>query len=141
VIAMNKRSEIPVAILVDDDEDCRALYQRMLEARGYRVVTRGRAEGLVDLAVEQEAGAIIIDISLPGLSGIDACEQLKQDPRTTRIPIIMLTGHASFESVRLCTNAGVDGYLLKPAKPSRVLALLARLVWGEADLGDRVPCG
>ena len=120
-------SSFPVAVFIEDDKACRHMYQRVLEANGYHVVSRDRADGIVDLAASESAAAVIVDISLPGMSGVAACRLLKEDPRTRRIPVIVMSAHTSFDAVRQCTEAGADAYLTKPVKPTRVVEIVGRL--------------
>jgi PleD family two-component response regulator len=99
------------------------------------------ADGLQALSAiaEREPDLVILDHSMPGMSGLDVCRRLKQNPFTARIPVVMLTAQSGVESKVEGFAAGADDYVAKPFDPrelrARVQALL-RLVQRE---GDRNP--
>ena len=64
---------------------------------------------------------ILMDISIPGMDGIRATEELKRDPRTVGIPVVIITAHPYGSVGKRAVDAGCDGYLTKPCDPRRVL--------------------
>jgi DNA-binding response OmpR family regulator len=125
----------PIAMVVEDDRDCRTLFEHALEHAGYTVIARADADDIVELVVRNRVNVILLDLSLPGTSGLDACASLKADRRTQRVPILVFSGHSSFESVRRATDAGADAYVVKPATPKRVVNVMQRLTGREEDRG------
>ncbi|HEY6046558.1 MAG TPA: response regulator transcription factor [Pyrinomonadaceae bacterium] len=114
------------ALIIEDDADIAETVRYNLEAEGFhtRVAQTGE-EGLA-LALEQHdaPALIILDLMLPGMSGMDICRRLRRETHTKRIPIIMLTARTS-ESDRIAgLDVGADDYI---AKPFSVRELLARV--------------
>lgn len=127
--------KIPVVLLVEDDDACRFLFQQSLEHAGYTVIARGTAEDIVETVANRRITVILLDLSLPGLSGLEACARLKADRRTSRVPVLVFSGHSSFESVRQATDAGADAYVVKPATPKRVMNVMQRLAALDEERG------
>lgn len=119
------------AILVaEDDPDIRDLVVFRLERDGHDVtaVSDGLA-ALEHLAVEP-ADIVILDVMMPGMSGIDAARAIRADERLTNVPIILLTARTQESDVAQGYAAGADDYVAKPFSPRelslRVGAVLAR---------------
>lgn len=126
-------------LVADDNEDMRLMLRDLFRASGHDVAVA--ADGLEALASvkEREPDLIVLDNSMPNLTGLEVCRQLKDNPFTARIPVLMLTAQSGVENKVEGFTAGADEYLAKPFDPRelrvRVQALL-RLVQRE---GDRNP--
>jgi two-component system response regulator MprA len=111
---------------VEDDEDTRSLYMGALEAMGYR--TAGEPDGAkgVEAAFRIRPDAVLMDVSMPVLNGIDATRRLKEDPRTSGCMVILMTGHGmkKFEEARA---AGCDAFFVKPFDPDALQEVLRTL--------------
>ena len=117
VDAVRKR---PLVLLVDDNVQQREMYEVALEP-DFEIVTAGRGADAIVLARERHPDAIVLDVRMPGMSGVQVCEHLKSDPATERIPVIMLTG-ADDERVRSdCAQAGAFAVLGKPCPHESLL--------------------
>jgi DNA-binding response OmpR family regulator len=119
------------AILVaDDDVDIRDLVAFKLEQAGYDVTAVD--DGLTALTAARlgSPDLVLLDVMMPGLSGIDVCRELRGDPLTAKLPIILLTARAQEGDVEVGFGAGADDYVVKPFSPrellTRVEAVLAR---------------
>jgi len=123
-------------LYADDHEDMRLMVRAVLASAGHEVglVSDGRAA--LASVQEREPDLLLLDVMMPGVSGLDACRTVKGNPFTARIPVLMLTGEGHIESKVEGFEAGADDYLAKPFDPrelrARVTALL-RLVRREAD--------
>lgn len=123
-------------LYADDHEDMRLMVRAVLAAAGHEVglVSDGRAA--LAAVREREPDLLLLDVLMPGLSGLEACRTVKANPFTARIPILMLTGEGHIDRKVEGFDAGADDYLAKPFDPrelkARVNALL-RLVRREAD--------
>ena len=103
-------------LVVEDHELSRKLLEVRLEIEGFAVVATNRAEAALDIARDQRPDLILMDIQLPGISGLEAIKCLKSDDRTKDIPIIAVTAFAmSYDKPRILAT-GCDGYLAKPFK-------------------------
>ncbi len=120
------------AILVaDDDMDIRDLVAFKLEQAGYDVVAVDNGLAALTEATQNPPDLVVLDVMMPGMSGIDVCRQLRQDASTKALPIILLTARAQEGDVEVGFGAGADDYIVKPFSPrelvSRVEAVLARM--------------
>jgi len=113
--------------VVEDDEDTRFLYMEALASMGYR--TAGECDGKrgVEAALRLQPDAVLIDVGLPVLNGIDATRLIKEDPRTHRCLVIVMTGHgkSKFEEARA---AGCDAFFCKPFDPAALEEVLRTLL-------------
>jgi PleD family two-component response regulator len=123
-------------LYADDHEDMRLMVRAVLSSAGHEVglVSDGRAA--LASVQEREPDLLLLDLMMPGVSGLDACRTVKANPFTARIPVLMLTGESHIDRKVEGFEAGADDYLAKPFDPrelrARVNALL-RLVRREAD--------
>lgn len=117
-------------LVVDDDRDIRDLVTFKLEQAGYEV--RQAEDGLqgLDAVREWSPDLVVLDVMMPGLSGIDVTRELRADPATAATPVILLTAKAQEADVETGFVTGADDYVVKPFSPrelvSRVQAVLAR---------------
>ena len=107
----------PTILLIEDFDDAREMYADYLEFSGFRVLTAPDAKRGLELADARQPDLILMDAGLPGMSGWEACSNLKASPRTRAIPVIMLTGHVFGGSRKQSIQVGADGFLAKPCLP------------------------
>lgn len=120
----------PLVLVADDDEDIRELVKFRLERSGYRVVeARDGAEAL-EQAIAKAPALAILDVMMPVLDGYEVTRRIREDPRTARLPVILLTARAQEADVARGFDVGADDYLRKPFSPqelgARVQAILGR---------------
>jgi DNA-binding response OmpR family regulator len=120
------------AILVaDDDPDIRDLVAFKLEQAGFDVTAVDNGLAALDAARALPPDLVVLDVMMPGMSGIDVCRELRADGATASLPIILLTARAQEGDVEVGFGAGADDYVVKPFSPrelvSRVEAVLARM--------------
>lgn len=117
-------------LVVDDDELVRELVSHQLAAAGHEVASEVDGEAGLTAALEGGFDLILLDTMMPRLSGVDVCRRLREDGRTRRVPIVMLTAKAQESDVQRGFAAGADDYVPKPFSPrelvSRVAAVLGR---------------
>ena len=114
-------------LYVEDNEFNRKIVRQLLAATTYRLLEATDGEQGVATALEAQPDLILMDIQLPRLSGLDATQRLRQDPRTERIPIIVVTSFALSGDDQKAVEAGASGYLAKPYSPRELLDLIRRL--------------
>ena len=114
----------PLIHVVDDDKAYRTAVARLLEASGYRVALYASAAQLLEAAPPAEAGCILLDIQMEGLSGLELQERLAE--AGNRLPIVFLTGHADVPSSVRAIKAGAEDFLTKPAAKDVLLAAVER---------------
>lgn len=115
--AVRKR---PLVLLVDDNVQQREMYEVALEP-DFDIVTAGRGADAIVLARERRPDAIVLDVRMPGMGGVEVCEHLKSDPATERIPVIMLTGADDARVRSDCAEAGAFAVLGKPCPHDSLL--------------------
>ena len=119
---MNTTDDPPLVYVVDDDEAFRNSLQWLLESDGYRVVTYDTAEFFLLEAEPGAATCLVLDVRLPGMSGLELRQELKQ--RGESLPIIFVTGHADTRTA-LHEN-GASHFLQKPFQDAELLGLIAK---------------
>ena len=109
-------------LIVDDVEDNLTIVDKILKSNNY--ITTLAQDGLSTLAIvqEKEFDLILLDIMMPGMSGIEVCENLKKDPLTQGIPVIFLTANADRDTLIKAYEAGGSDYLKKPFFKEELLA-------------------
>ncbi|WP_307844565.1 response regulator transcription factor [Actinotalea solisilvae] len=119
-------------LVADDDPDIRDLVAFKLGTAGYEVEVVGDGLAALEHARARPPRLVLLDVMMPGLSGLDVAQQLRADPRTATVPIILLTAKAQESDVEGGFGVGADDYVTKPFSPrellSRVRAVLARSV-------------
>jgi len=124
--ALNKR-----VLIIEDDKDIVELVRYNLEKEGFQVT--GVSDGLTGLAQVKKAppDLLLLDLMLPGLSGLEICKDLRRDAKFARLPILMLTARGDEADRVVGLELGADDYVTKPFSPrelvARVKALLRRV--------------
>lgn len=113
---------------IEDNEYNRKLVRQLLSRTSYRLIEAVDGEAGVALAREELPNLILMDVQLPKMSGLDATRALKTDPRTTHIPIIVITSFALSGDREKAAEAGATSYLAKPYSPRELLELVRRFL-------------
>ena len=117
-------------LLVDDEEDILEFLSYSLEKKGYKIFTANDGNKGLMLAKKHCPDLVILDVMMPGMDGIELCDQIRQVPTLNDALIIFLTARAEDYSELAGFDAGADDYITKPVKPklliSRIKAILRR---------------
>ena len=111
-------------LYIEDNEYNRKIVRQLLGRTSYQLVEAVDGESGVALAQQLVPQLILMDVQLPKMSGLDATRMLKADPRTSGIPIIVITSFALSCDREKAAVAGADNYLAKPYSPRELLALV-----------------
>jgi two-component system response regulator RegA len=122
--AHGDRAARATLLIADDDAVFRDVLARALTKRGFAVVTAGDVEGALAAAANDPPAFAIVDLKMPGASGLALVEALHRRAPATRI--VVLTGYASIATAVEAVKLGATDYLAKPATPDDVVAALAR---------------
>jgi len=101
-------------LLVDDSDDLRSFLIIMLQSYGYETIEAVTGKEAVEKAISGTPDLILMDISLPDITGVDAAKTIKENPITANIPIIAYTAFPSRKWKQAALNAGIVKYLEKP---------------------------
>jgi two-component system cell cycle response regulator DivK len=115
-------------LIVEDNDKNRKLVRDVLQFRGYRTLDAETAEIGLALAREALPALVLMDIQLPGMSGIDALGHLRADPATRHIPVIAVTASAMTQDRQKILAAGFDAYQSKPINVKGFLQLVAEIL-------------
>jgi len=108
----NKKVNI---LVVDDDERTRRMMEAMLAPQGYGVILAKDGTEAVDVAKRKKPDFILMDMMMPVMDGLTACYQIKANPATKKIPVLMLTAAITTGNDQISQQIwGADGYLTKP---------------------------
>jgi two-component system cell cycle response regulator DivK len=118
----------PLVLLVDDYADAREMYGYYLARHGFRVEEASDGHEALDKALRLNPDIILMDLSLPGIDGWELARLLKQDARTTSVPIIALTAHALNGEEQRARGAGCDGFVTKPCLPQALAEEMTRVL-------------
>jgi CheY-like chemotaxis protein len=113
-------------LVIEDDADNLRLMIDVLARAGY--AARSARDGRDLPALAGTAAAVILDVSLPGVSGLELCRTLRADPATAALPVLLVSAHAGEGAVQAGLAAGADGYLVKPFSPSQLVTELGQLL-------------
>ena len=131
-----KKNKIKI-LIVDDEPDIIEILKFNLENEGYKVISAENGKEALKLADEHLPHLIILDLMMPVMDGIEACERLRMDKRFNNSVIMFLSARGEDYSQVAAFESGADDYVTKPIKPrilnSKVKALLRRL---KNDLGQ-----
>lgn len=124
-------ADIPVIRIVDDDLSFRRSIQRLLQASGYKVQAYASVGEMLLAGVGNAHGCILLDIHMPGPSGLDLQEMLMAGERP--LPIIFVTGDATVQETVRAMKAGAVDFLLKPIQSETLLSIIASAITKDAD--------
>jgi twitching motility two-component system response regulator PilH len=124
-------------LIVDDSPTIVALLKKILQQNGITTLEASDAESGVKIAYAERPNLIFLDIVLPGMNGFAALRQLRKDPATREIPIIMISGNEQATEQFYAQRIGADDFMKKPFSRSEVFARIERLL--DSDLVPKRP--
>jgi DNA-binding response OmpR family regulator len=120
-------------LVIDDEEDVRDLVKTVLVGNGYEVITAGTGEDGLVKAVKTKPDLIILDLVMPGISGLEVCRLLKSKSEFDDVPIIVMSVLDRDIDHEYVQKAGADEFLHKPFNIDEILLTLDRLQRSKHD--------
>jgi DNA-binding response OmpR family regulator len=124
-------------VIADDDPIIISLVSLRLEMADYEVLPVKNGEDALTLIRHSEPVAAILDMRMPHKTGIAVLEAIKSDPKTGKLPVMMLTGERDTSMVMQAMGAGAGDYMVKPFQPDRLLERVNRLVRSSAMIWSK----
>lgn len=115
-------------LIVEDEESLLKLETILLTVKGFEVIGAYTGKMAIDKIGVEEFDLVLLDIMLPDVDGFEVCRQIRKDPRTATVPIIMLTGKKAQEDQDRGVLCGANSYLVKPFKSAMIIAEINRLL-------------
>ena len=115
-------------LVVDDEPDILDLARIAIESGGFKVVTVSSGEQALPLIAQEKPDLILLDVVLPGLSGLELCRRLKRDPATRGTKVVLFTALGTEVDMMLEKKDKADGYLAKPFSNTALLNLIRKII-------------
>lgn len=112
----------PLVLIADDQVPTTVMLERVFEYEGYRVKSVYDGDAAIEAAQQLAPDLILLDVMMPGMTGFEVLQQLRNDERTAAIPTILITAMGELSDVVHGLNLGADDYLRKPFHPQELLA-------------------
>lgn len=125
----------PIAYVVDDDESIRTLWRWLMESNGIAVRTFSTAAEFIESYRNGSAGCLVLDLKLPGMSGLELQEYLNR--KDIEIPIVFVTGHGDVPSAVSAIKGGAVDFIQKPFSHREVLSIIEKAFQRDAEIRER----
>ena len=113
--------DLPLILVAEDERDIRELIVITLQTNGLtNVVQAYDGKDAVDKAKEHKPVLILMDVRMPKMTGYEACEMLKEDPETSKIPVVFLSAKGQDTEIKRGIELGAKEYILKPFSPDEL---------------------
>ena len=120
----------PSILIVDDYADARDVLTTLLGAVGFDVRTASNGPDALAIALNETPSLAVLDLSLPGMSGVEVARAIREQERDRPMPLVALTGYSDPEHLNQARDAGFDLVLTKPCTPSILIDEIRRLLGG-----------
>lgn len=120
-------------LLAEDEPNIVESLTFLLTRAGFEVAVESNGRRALDAALGDVPDVLILDVMLPGLDGYEILRQLRSDPRTDKLPVVMLTAKGQREDRETALECGADVFITKPFANAEVIAAIKQLVSGSPD--------
>ncbi|MFA5199200.1 MAG: response regulator, partial [Candidatus Omnitrophota bacterium] len=122
-------------LIVEDEKDIIKMLEYNLKKEGFKVSDTRDGESALEEARRGHPDIILLDLMLPGIDGLEVCKSLKNDPKTSSIPVIMLTAKSQESDKIVGLELGADDYITKPFSPRELIARIKAVLRRANDKG------
>ena len=120
-----------IILVVDDDARSRDALAILLKRHGHKVLKAADGEEALSLMVQSPPDAVLLDIAMPGVDGVEVCRRIKENPLTTHIPVLMVTGQTDRKERLRAIEAGANDFIVKPPDTEEVSLRVRNAVYGK----------
>lgn len=120
-------------LLVDDDQAMLDLMTVILERKGFKVVKTTDSLAVMHMLDLVRPHLVISDLMMPGLDGLELCEQIRRQPEHAALPVLILSAKNDPRTIEACLEVGATEYATKPLSPSNLVSTVHRLLGVPAD--------
>lgn len=108
-------------LVVDDNEDIRSLLSIVLEKEGFLVFLAANGTEALEIRAKNHLDLILLDIMMPGMSGLEVLKTIREDKKNNEIPIIMITAKSTIADIDEAVELGATSYIIKPFRPANLI--------------------
>ncbi len=109
-------------LIADDEPSLRLLVKASLAVRKHTIIEVANGQDALNLARQVQPDLVLLDVMMPFLTGFQVCEEMRKDPKTAKIPVIILTAKGGQDDRELANSVGASHFLTKPFRPPELLA-------------------
>ena len=124
-------------LAVDDDATALGALRQILVQKGYEVSTAPNGHDALSVLAGGQFDLVILDVSMPGLTGYDVCRKIREDPKTQDLPVIFLTAKGMLVDMTEGEDAGSDLYLIKPVLATKLLNMVGMFLSDDNPLAKK----
>jgi DNA-binding response OmpR family regulator len=135
---MGRRLPVKKLLVVDDEKDLLELARYRFEQEGFHVLTAESGERALELVRKDAPSAVVLDVMMPGLDGLDVLRRLRNAPESSALPVILLTAKGDEADRVVGLELGADDYVVKPFSPRELVARV-KAVLRRVDRRDETP--
>ncbi|OGJ85741.1 MAG: hypothetical protein A2268_09060 [Candidatus Raymondbacteria bacterium RifOxyA12_full_50_37] len=121
-------SQVPCILVVDDEADIRDLICFHVEKDGLKALTAGNGEAALSIIWDERIDLVILDLMMPGMNGLEVLQSVRENKRTAKLPVILLTAKATEVDKIIGFNLGADDYVTKPFSVKELIARVHSLL-------------
>ncbi|MDB6172890.1 MAG: two component transcriptional regulator, winged helix family [Chthoniobacteraceae bacterium] len=129
----------PRVLIADDEPDVLALVGLNLSRAGFHVITAADGDTALARVLEQPPSLAILDLMMPGMTGLEICRIMRATPATALVPIVMLTAKSAEMERIVAFELGVDDYVTKPFSPRELVLRVSAILRKTAAMEDKPP--
>jgi DNA-binding response OmpR family regulator len=120
-------------LAVDDEPHILKLVVFSLSSHGFDVLQATDGMSAIQVAEQEQPDLILMDVMMPLMNGYDACKRIKENPKTTHIPVVMVSAKSQVAEQTQGIESGASGYIVKPFTPKELVAQVTELLEGQQD--------
>ena len=115
-------------LVIDDDTELTDLLPLVFESKGFGVTIANSGMQALESLETELPEAVLLDLMMPGMSGLEVCQRIRANPRTSNVPVVVLTAKTGIESKQELLKAGATDYLVKPVPLNDLVSCIGALV-------------